>query len=185
MSRIFEELSALEEIAVADALVAGLPSAKPAPGGRALLLAAVANPWVRFLERFAALVDVSPDVAERMLDRAEAGADWVDGPLAGVSVVHLSGGPTTIGADVGLVRMGAGAVFPPHEHLGVESVVVLAGGYADSAGYTLVAGQSESRQVGDPHSFTAGAHGVVFAVVLREGIAVADPAGGPPLVVRG
>ena len=185
MSRIFVECVEAEEVAVGDALTAALVVAKPSPDGRATLLAAAANPWVRFLGGFAALVDVSREVAERMLDRAEAGADWVAGPLPGVNVVHLAGGQATLGADVGLVRMGPGAVFPPHEHLGVESIVVLAGGYADRAGYTLVAGDAETRQVGEPHSFVAGPDGVVFAVVLREGIAVADPSGGPAVVVRG
>ena len=185
MSRRFDELSEAEDDALAYALAATLPVVRPSPGGRARLLVAVANPWVRLLARFAALVDVPPDVAERMLDRAQAGADWVPGPLAGVSVVHLAGGPATAGADVGLVRMAAGDVFPAHAHLGVESIVLLSGSYADSAGYVLYAGDAESRQVGQPHSLTAGADGVVFAVVLREGIAVDDPAGGPPVLIRG
>ncbi len=178
-------LSETEAEAIGAALAAAVRPVAPASGALAKLLSAVANPWARALGRFAALVDLPTELAARLLDRAQAGLGWVPGPLPGVSLVHLDGGPATTGADVGIVRIPPDGEFPPHAHLGAESIVLLEGEYVDSAGYVLRAGDVETREPGAPHAFHAGPHGVVFAVVLREGIAVEDPAGGPPIVVKG
>ena len=85
---------------------------------------------------------------------------------------------------MGLVRLAAGALHPLHEHLGEEAIIVLAGGYLDSAGYAVTAGQVERRRAGTPHSFVAGPDGVVFAVVLREGVAFLGPDGEHAVVLR-
>jgi len=182
---VLADLSEAEAAAIGAALAATVRSVTPAPAALDRLLAAVANPWSRALDRFAALVDLPRAAAQRLLDRAQAGLGWVPGPLPGVALVHLDGGPGTAGADVGIVRLPPDGEFPPHSHLGPESIVLLEGDYIDSDGYVLHAGEGETRGPGAPHAFRAGPRGVVFAVVLREGIAVEDPAGGPPIVVRG
>lgn len=179
------DLSEPEAAAIGAALAGTVRPVAPAPGGLSRLLSAVANPWARALDRFAALVDLPTELAARLLDRAQAGLGWVPGPLPGVTLVHLDGGPATAGADVGIVRIPPEGEFPPHSHLGSEAIVLLEGEYVDSAGYVLRAGDAEMREPGAPHAFRAGPRGVVFAVVLREGIAVEDPAGGPPIVVKG
>lgn len=186
MTRVVDwgECSDAEVERIGEALVSSLVAIPPSPAGLNRLLSAVANPWVRFLDAFAEIVDLPVAAARAILDRAEVGRGWEDAPVPGLELVHFDGGPRTAGADVGLVRLAPGAVHPPHEHLGEEAIVVLAGSYVDSAGYTVSAGQSERRKSGEPHSFVAGPEGVVFAVVLREGVAFLGPDGERAFVLR-
>ncbi len=186
MTRPADWVDCTEEEAerIGDAVAGSLVAIPPPPEGLSRLLSAVANPWVRFLDVVAELVDLPAAAARAILDRAEAGLGWVAAPVPGLELVHFDGGPRTAGADVGLVRLAPGAVHPPHEHLGEEAMVVLAGGYLDSAGYSVVAGQVERRRAGEAHSFVAGPEGVVYAVVLREGVAFLGPAGEHEFVLR-
>jgi quercetin dioxygenase-like cupin family protein len=178
-------LEALDAAALAEGMARLVePVARP-PGGLDALLVAVANPWRRFVEALAELADLPVESAGRVLDRAEAGRGWTPGLMSGMRLWHIDGGPATAGADVGLVQLAPGAVHPLHDHLGPEIGFVLAGEYVDSAGHTLRAGDREERGPGQPHAFTAGPEGVTLALVLREGIAIHDPAGGPPIVYRG
>lgn len=185
MSRVFLELPADVEARLGAALLGAVAPAPPPQDGLAALLASVANPWQRFVAQLATLADVPVEVAGRILDRAEAGSGWTPGLMPTMKLWHIQGGPATAGADVGLVQLAPNAVHPPHEHLGAEEVLVLAGEYLDSAGYGLGEGESERRGVGEGHAFTAGPRGVTLAVVLREGIAIANPAGGDPIIYRG
>ncbi len=157
-----------------------------APGGRLRdrLLASVAPGWWALVDAFARHVDLPLERARALLVDAERYTSWVAGPLPGVSVMHLPHGAAHDGADVGLVRLGAGVVFPPHEHLGPEQVIVLDGSYTDDRGRFYQPGDRDDRGVGDRHHFVAGPSGVVFVVVLREGIVVHVP-GGEPVVIRG
>lgn len=177
-------MSRLLDDRIGDALAGALVAIPQPPGGLGRLLNAVANPWVRFLDVFAELVDLPAAAARPILDRAEVGRGWEAAPVPGLELVHFEGGPRTAGADVGLVRLAPGALHPLHEHLGEEAIVVLAGGYLDSAGYSVVAGQVERRHAGTPHSFVAGPEGVVFAAVLREGVAFLGPDGKHAFVLR-
>lgn len=184
-TRELAEAAGISE-AEAEELLAAAISAPPAPPStwRARLLAAVAPAWGAFAAAFAAQIDLPLDKARELLDRAERAAVWVSGPLPGVSVFHLPSGPACTGADVGLVRLGAGVVFPPHRHLGPERVLVLDGSYVDDHGREFRPGDRDDRTEGDPHHFVAGPNGVVFVVVLREGIAIPTPDGGE-IVVKG
>ena len=162
-----------------------LPTTRPAPSSRSRLLDALAPAWHRYEAAFASLIDLDVAQARAILDGAEAAQRWTDGPVNGVSLFHIDAGPGRAGADVGLVRLGAGVMFPPHAHLGSEQILMLDGGYLDSAGYELAAGSAEQRQVGAEHHFVAGPNGCVFAVVLYDGVAFPNPDGGPPIVYRG
>ncbi|GDX80300.1 hypothetical protein LBMAG42_21110 [Deltaproteobacteria bacterium] len=186
MSRLvdWEGCSEEQAVRIGDALVTSLVAIPRPSDGLERLLGAVANPWVRFLDAFGELVDLPAAAARAILDRAEVGRGWEPAPVPGLELVHFEGGPRTAGADVGLVRLAPGALHPAHEHLGEESIVVLAGGYVDSAGYTVAAGHVERRHAGEPHSFVAGPEGVVFAVVLRQGVAFLGPNGEHALVLR-
>lgn len=172
-----------EELFASAAL--GLPRRAPSPPLRDRLLAGLAPVWQRYEAAFASLIDLDLNTARAILARAESAQQWVDGPAPGISLFHIEAGPARAGADVGLVRLGAGVEFPQHSHLGHESILVLDGGYTDSGGYELAAGNAEQREVGHDHHFVAGPHGVVFAVVLYEGVAFPNPNGGPPIVYRG
>jgi anti-sigma factor ChrR (cupin superfamily) len=68
----------------------------------------------------------------------------------------LQGGPRVSGADNGLVRIAAGAAFPPHRHLGCERVLVLQGGYRDEpSGQIYRAGDWHEMEAGSSHTYVA------------------------------
>lgn len=157
------------------ALAEALPPVPPAPALRARVLASVeAAAWERQAERVAALFDLPVRAVIDTFRSACAPSGWVDGPVPGVRLFHLAGGPATAGADVGLVRVAPGVAFPRHRHLGEERLVVLSGALLDSAGAVQAPGTSVCNPPGSEHAFVADpdADEAVFAVVLRGGVAL-------------
>lgn len=151
------------------ALSLDLPPVPPSAALRARLLASVARPEQRlspFADRLARLIDVAHDRARELLASLTRPEVW-ERLLPGVELVHLQGGPAVAGADVGFVRVAAGATFPVHHHLGDEHVLVLQGAYLDSDGSSARAGDSVHLPAGSSHSFVAapGAD-LVYAVVV-------------------
>ncbi|MBZ5713564.1 cupin domain-containing protein [Nannocystis pusilla] len=158
--------------AVAEAFTAlslALPPASPRSDARARLLAAVAAPEARFapfVARLARLVDVAHERARELL-ASLARADVWQTVLPDVELVHLSGGPATAGADVGFVRIAAGATFPHHRHLGDERCLILQGGFVEDDGTVTRAGASTYRPAGTAHTLTAlPGEDLVYAVVV-------------------
>lgn len=182
--RELAEAAGVPEAEAEELLARLLAPTAPVIKRRSRLLDAVAPGWFALVDAFARQVDLPAEQARGLLEQAERFTAWVAGPLPGVSVMHLPHGPAHDGADVGLVRLGAGVLFPPHAHLGPERVLVLDGSYTDDQGRVFGPGDHDDRGVGDRHHFVAGADGVVFVVVLREGIAVDNP-GGAPVIIRG
>ena len=91
----------------------------------------------------------------------EAGVYWL--PLA-------LDGERDSGSSTVLIRMDAGCGYPRHEHLDVEEVLCLAGGYEDELG-TVRAGDFVRYPAGSAHAPTAlpGGPCVLFATA-RGGI---------------
>lgn len=143
------------------------PVAAPA-GLRGRLLADTAEPWWRAVDAVSRLVDVGVDELRRVFARARE-ATWELWPDTGVHLFHFDGGAVTVGADVGLVRAAPGLVFPAHRHVGVERIVVIEGELEDE-GRVLRVGDAADRPADSHHTWTAGPDGVVFAVVLFDGI---------------
>jgi quercetin dioxygenase-like cupin family protein len=172
------ELRALEEVYAT--LPLALPPVVPPPGLRGRILGTVRaeGRFERFVDRVAALLDVAGARARELLARIDRASSWVVGP-EGTRLVHLEVGPRVAHANCGLVRLPAGAHFPKHRHLGQEHVLVLQGGFVDSSGRTLCAGDEEVKPAGSEHSFTALAGAdLVYLVVLEEGFQVIG--GGTP-----
>jgi hypothetical protein len=178
------EAAGLEVSEAEDLLVRAVRPLSAPTSLRERLLAALAPAWHRFEAALAALCDLDLAAVRAVLARAESAEHWTDGPLPGVSLMHIEAGPARAGADVGLVRLGAGVTFPFHRHIGPERVIILDGSYTDDQGRAFGPGEADDRAPGDPHSFTAGTDGVVFAVVLYDGIAIALP-DGSEVVVKG
>lgn len=127
------------------------------------------------LERFAAhisrIIDVSFDKAKALLDAIDDPSSWVPGPVPGVLLFHLEGGPAVAGAGVGFVRIQAGAQFPHHEHLGPETTFVVQGGFEEHDGTVQTAGTEDVDAAGTAHSFTAlPGPDLIYLTVLRVGI---------------
>ncbi len=72
------------------------------------------------------------------------------------------------GNSAALVRFEAGTSFPNHRHEGVETVLVLEGGYTDSEGRRFVAGDLTQMQPNTEHSLRIDADGPCVIVVVGE-----------------
>jgi anti-sigma factor ChrR (cupin superfamily) len=162
----------MAEAAVVEAFTAlslALRPARASADARARLLAAVAAPERRFspfVARLARLLDLAHErVGELLVSLART--DVWEHVLPNVELFHLEGGPATAGADVGFVRVAAGAQFPHHNHLGDEHVLVLQGGFVEDDGTVVRAGAGSFRAAGSAHSLTAlPEQDLLYAVVV-------------------
>ena len=108
-----------------------------------------------FADRVAALMDVTVSRASGLLRAIDQAGNWEPGPLDWIQLFHLEGGPKVANAIVGFIRLEPGTVFPPHEHLGEEQVLILQGGYQDEAGSVHKAGDLVVGGAGESHFFPA------------------------------
>ncbi|WAS92832.1 cupin domain-containing protein [Nannocystis punicea] len=162
----------MPDAAVAEAFTALSLALSPTPaaaGGRARLLAAATTPAARFspfVARLARLLDVAHERVRQLLVSLTRPDAW-EHVLPSVELFHLEGGPATVGADVGFVRVAAGAHFPHHRHLGDEHVLVLQGGFVEDDGTVVRAGASCFRAADTAHSLTAlPEQDLLYAVVV-------------------
>jgi quercetin dioxygenase-like cupin family protein len=154
--------------------------AEPRAGLRDAVLASIAERTRLggYAERLAALFDFGVERAAELLREASGDASgWEAIPLPGVRLFHLTGGARVAGADCGLVRLEPGARFPLHRHGGDEWVLVLTGeAEEEGTGARWLPGDLLHRDAGSMHAYRAvGDAPFVFAVVLRNGIEIAEP----------
>lgn len=92
--------------------------------------------------------------------------------------LHLAGeGPEA--ASTVLIRMDPGRGYPRHEHLGVEEVLCLRGGYTDELG-TVRAGDYVRYEAGSAHAPIAlDGEACILYAIAHGGIRLADEADGP------
>lgn len=135
------------------------PAKAPPQLLRERLLKSVARPRLRFAPLYGALsqlFDLGDTELSNLFERADAPDAWVTSQVPGTQLFHLQGGPRVAHADNGLVRIAAGARFPRHRHLGLERVLVLAGGYRDEpSGRLYVAGDWHEMVAESEHAYTA------------------------------
>jgi anti-sigma factor ChrR (cupin superfamily) len=118
-----------------------------------------------FVAQVAQLFDVSTGEAAGVLERAERG-EWEAELAPGVKMIGVPGGERVHGAMTALVRVEPNAVFPLHPHEGPEQVLVLEGGYRDSAGLEVWRGEVQLMAAGTEHFFTAFDVGCICASVV-------------------
>ncbi len=144
--------------------------------GRARLLQAVSQGAERYAPLFGKLTqffDLSVAALRDVFARAELESEWQPGPLPWVSLFHLEGGPALAGLDTGFVRLKKGMPFPRHRHVGPERVLILAGGYHDSADHWYGPGDLHLMEVGTEHALQMNAEeDVLLAVILAADIEV-------------
>ena len=126
-----------------------------------------------FSARMAKLFDVTLDRARELLGLIERPASWAV-QLPGIALVHFDGGPSTAGADCGFIRLSRGAMFPPHGHLGEESVTILTGRVHDVTNNVLYGPGDEYVQAeGTQHYLVCiGDEDCIYASRAMEGISV-------------
>lgn len=100
---------------------------EPSPEVKTRLMASVgAGRFAALGERIGALFEVDLDRAHELLGLIERTASWL--PLGpGIAIVPLHGA-------CGFLRLGPGATFPSHRHVGEEAAIVLAGRVRDASG---------------------------------------------------
>jgi quercetin dioxygenase-like cupin family protein len=167
------ELAAYQQ--TADALGAAIQPVAPSPEVERRLRASIgAGRFEALSGRMAKLFEVSVDRARELLGLIERPASWVPQVVPGISLIHFEGGPGLETADCGFVRIAAGAVFPPHTHLGDEIVTVLLGEVHDVTNDRFVkAGEDYVQAEGTMHYLVCvGTEDCVFATRAVNGIAI-------------
>lgn len=166
------EADAAETLA---SLAVALPPAPLPPGLRDRLLASARGParFAPFIDRLARMVNLAGERVQALLASLAEPATWKPTPGPNIHLVHFDGGPACAAADAGFVRVAAGTMFPPHRHLGEETVLVLQGSYRDSGGAVVCAGDITKMPQDSHHHFTAGPdEDLVYAVVVFGGIEI-------------
>lgn len=156
-----------------DALALDLPPLLPSQEARGRLLEDIAQTH-RMEDHVAALVrllDLGASRVRELLSWLDDAARWEPGPSPTSSLIHLSPGPAVVAANVGFVRVQAGADFPHHTHEGREVVLILQGGLLDSDGSVHRAGALIRAEDASEHSFQAlpGAD-LIYLVSLERGV---------------
>lgn len=98
-------------------------------------------------------------------------APWMPAPIAGGRFKLLSGGPQQAYVML-LIELGAGAVYPEHDHHGFEDMYVLSGDL-QTEGRSLGPGDFLHAEPGSHHHELRSLHGcTAIMVVPREALAV-------------
>jgi len=163
---------------VLERLAESLEPVAPAPELRAQLMAAVPERgrYERFAAGVAQLLDVALDRARALLDKLDD-ASLFSEELPGIALCWLEGGPGTLNAVRGFVRVAAGTRFPEHAHLGQEKVLVLSGSYYDPArDRTFRPGDLDVMQPGTAHDYVVPAAGpdLLMLSVTQVGLRIGE-----------
>ncbi|MCA9540091.1 MAG: cupin domain-containing protein, partial [Myxococcales bacterium] len=113
-----------------------------------------AAPLAHHAGRVADCLAVPRATAEALLEGADDEAAYVPGPRPWLGLIHLEHG-IEMQVIAGLVRVPPGRVFPRHNHLGEETVLVLRGGFRDDEGRVHRAGELLRTPGGIEHEITA------------------------------
>ncbi len=157
----------------ADLLLALVDEAPASLGVRQALLTALAGPWwAPFVRRAAALLDIDANETSALMAAMDDADRWLAGPGEGIELFHIDAGPAVAvaGAITGFVRLGPGAVFPHHRHVGFEDVLVLAGSFVHEGG-EVFAGMEAPMPPSSQHQTRGGADGCIYLAVSRDGLA--------------
>lgn len=160
-----EAFNALVSVAASDA-------AEPPPTLRERVLASRARPgrYGIFVDRLSRLFDLPMPEVETLLTRIESDDAWAPFLVPGTEMIPVMAGPKRAGAIATLVRIRPGVPFPEHTHRGVETMVVVDGGFVEPTTKIEVwRGEELTRDDGTEHSLV-GLPGVpCVAAVLITG----------------
>jgi hypothetical protein len=140
-----------------------------------ILSSLLENRFERFTTDVASLLDVDPVQAKELLDGIDASDNWVDGPVEGMTIYHVDGGPKVARAITGFARIPSDKGFPEHKHLGRESILVLQGYFKDSVSQEVFGpGDIAHMETDSAHAFEVlpGCTTLTYLVVVQEGVEV-------------
>ena len=174
-----EELLAIEETLTEGVALSAEP-VSPSDHVRTKLLASL-QPQTRFagmLDRVARFFDVGIEQAQSWLDTVSTvpTTPWEAGPIPGISLLHLDGGPRVADAvNCGIVHLTPESSFPFHRHIGDEWSLIIQGSFQEPDGTLAQPGDLLHRAQDSAHEFRAASdEPLVFAVVLYGGFEVVE-----------
>jgi anti-sigma factor ChrR (cupin superfamily) len=127
----------------------------PAVRERVLKSLSTTNRFEMFAAQVADLIDVSIDQARELVRRIDDATSWMATHVAGIFSYDLPVGPAAADAVVGFVKLHPGIVFPDHEHMGDEVMLVVQGSCIDSDGTVMRRGDLIRMSPGTHHDFKA------------------------------
>jgi quercetin dioxygenase-like cupin family protein len=158
-----------------EALVAHLdeaPSVPAAPFDRIRSAVQAQRESEALVAPVAELVDTSLRRARYLLRMLHDDTAWLH-MYPGCRLMHIRPGPKRLGLDVGFVSLDAGTPFPQHEHLGEETVLVVAGELVDLAsGERHGVGARVTLGTGSVHAVMAGPDEQLVYLVVVGGIQI-------------
>jgi quercetin dioxygenase-like cupin family protein len=139
--------------------------------GRVLEAIEYAEPPSRLRDEL--LKRIASDLRAPLGQSAPAGAifraaegEWQESDIPGVRVKQLFVDPTS-GSVSKLIRLAAGAIYPPHRHLGLEHCYVLEGDLVFDD-HTLYAGDYEVAAGSTDHSLGTTKHGCLLLIINNQ-----------------
>ncbi len=147
------------------------PSAPPGLQARLWETVAQSCRLEEFVQPLAKMLDVASSRAREMLGWIDDLNMWEAAPVPSFSLMHLEPGPSVQAANVGSVKVLAGADFPHHTHDGEEIVFILQGGLRDSSGTISRRGDVVRAPDDSEHSFQAlPGPDLIYLVLLERGV---------------
>lgn len=122
-----------------------------------------------FVDRVARLFDISIEAAEKLLARVDDPSQLKYGLGEGIGLISVRPGPKYPGAYGAIGRLKPGARFPHHEHAGIETTLVLDGGFLDASGEEVWRGDEMIKDAGSSHDFVVIEGGDCVACVIAHG----------------
>ena len=158
-------------------IINALEPQTPSTGLAESILAALPQRrFARFTQDVAELLDIASAQAEKLLDGIDKKANWSDGPIEGMTIYHVEGGPRVARAITGFTRIESGGGFPEHKHLGKESILILQGYFKDTVS-DVVHGPGDivhmASQTSHGFEVLEGATQLTYLVVVQEGVEIA------------
>ncbi len=105
-----------------------------------------------FCPALARFFDVEEASARQLLSQVDMPEEWMEGPDVGISVLPVAAGPEKVAALASLVKLPPGVTLSDHAHVGLEQLLVLEGGFADSQGNVVWPGEMLEMAAGTSHS---------------------------------
>jgi putative transcriptional regulator len=157
------------------------PVTPPAALRSRLLDATRGGRFDRYRRQVAMLLDIDDGRAGELLDGIDESANFESSPMDGVDLFHIDGGPTVEDAITGFIRIRRGGVFPHHEHVGHEYVLILQGSCRDTSNDKVFrAGDLSTMVPGSAHELSVEpGPALVYLAVVFEGVAIEGHVYGP------
>lgn len=163
------------EIAATKGAIAALGRTEaeaPPPALRGRILASARRPGKLgiFADRVSRLFDLPLAEAATLLAAVEEGSAWKPFLVDGLDAIPVVAGPRCAGAIATLVRIQPGGRFPDHAHRGVETTLVLDGGFREAGTASEVwRGEEIVREDGSEHALEGLPGQPCIAAVLIAG----------------